>query len=145
MRCLYQKIFKVCLTIFQHYKWTFKVTPFGFDAIMSWWLRMSWCNSSSELCRSSKSGSESYSGIKTPPPPPWNIISIIFNLVFPIFFFGNLNYQVFLLVYTNPTAIYKFKVNNRKIKNIIKKYERRCWLRSSIFALNFEHVSDLSL
>ena len=53
----------------------------------------------------------------------------------------------------NPAHIYLFKVNNRNFnircglysKLTIKTPERRQWRRSGVFAVNFEHISNLFL
>ena len=53
----------------------------------------------------------------------------------------------------NPTGNHMFKVNNRNTRTkykicsklTIKIAERRHWRRSSIFIVNFEHISHLVL
>ena len=53
----------------------------------------------------------------------------------------------------NPAKIYSFKVNNRNTRKrcemcsklTIKTPERRQWLRSGVFIVNFEHISHLFL
>ena len=58
-----------------------------------------------------------------------------------------------LLRFSHPVGNYMFKVNNRNTRTkceicsklTIKTRERRCWRRSGVSIVNFEHISHLAL